>query len=70
MSLDILWKNLMILASAGSGKTFQLGNRVIGLVGARSTCGCRGAPRHRGAHRRGMAATGEHLGVALGRRRR
>ena len=35
MSLDILWKNLMILASAGSGKTFQLGNRVIGLVGAR-----------------------------------
>ena len=35
MSLDILWKNLMILASAGSGKTFQLGNRVIGLVGAK-----------------------------------
>lgn len=31
----ILSKNLMILASAGSGKTFQLGNRVIGLVGAR-----------------------------------
>ncbi|QJE94985.1 UvrD-helicase domain-containing protein [Luteolibacter luteus] len=25
----------MILASAGSGKTFQLGNRVIGLVGAK-----------------------------------
>jgi len=25
-------KNLLILASAGSGKTFQLGNRVIGLV--------------------------------------
>ncbi|HEY1123852.1 MAG TPA: UvrD-helicase domain-containing protein, partial [Haloferula sp.] len=25
----------MILASAGSGKTFQLGNRVIGLVGSR-----------------------------------
>lgn len=35
MSVDILWKNLMILASAGSGKTFQLGNRVIGLVGAK-----------------------------------
>ena len=32
---DILAKNLMILASAGSGKTFQLGNRVIGLIGAR-----------------------------------
>ncbi len=31
----ILEKNLMILASAGSGKTHQLGNRVIGLVGAR-----------------------------------
>ncbi|WP_343225920.1 UvrD-helicase domain-containing protein [Luteolibacter marinus] len=31
----ILSKNLMILASAGSGKTFQLGNRVIGLIGAR-----------------------------------
>ena len=31
----ILSKNLMILASAGSGKTFQLGNRVIGLVGSR-----------------------------------
>jgi ATP-dependent exoDNAse (exonuclease V) beta subunit len=30
----ILSKNLMILASAGSGKTFQLGNRVIGLIGA------------------------------------
>ncbi|MCF7675371.1 MAG: UvrD-helicase domain-containing protein, partial [Akkermansiaceae bacterium] len=27
-----LAKNLLILASAGSGKTFQLGNRVIGLV--------------------------------------
>lgn len=35
MSLNILEKNLMILASAGSGKTFQLGNRVIGLVGVR-----------------------------------
>lgn len=34
MSSGILAKNLMILASAGSGKTFQLGNRVIGLVGA------------------------------------
>jgi ATP-dependent helicase/nuclease subunit A len=33
--IDILAKNLMILASAGSGKTFQLGNRVIGLVAAR-----------------------------------
>ena len=32
----ILAKNLMILASAGSGKTFQLGNRVIGLA-ARGT---------------------------------
>ncbi len=30
--MDILSKNLLILASAGSGKTFQLGNRVIGLV--------------------------------------
>jgi ATP-dependent helicase/nuclease subunit A len=29
---EILAKNLMILASAGSGKTFQLGNRVIGLI--------------------------------------
>ncbi len=35
MSADILSKHLMILASAGSGKTFQLGNRVIGLAGAR-----------------------------------
>ncbi|MGC4014343.1 MAG: UvrD-helicase domain-containing protein [Luteolibacter sp.] len=33
-SIQILEKNLMILASAGSGKTFQLANRVIGLVGA------------------------------------
>ncbi len=32
--MNILAKNLMILASAGSGKTFQLGNRVIGLVAA------------------------------------
>ncbi len=31
-TMDILGKNLLILASAGSGKTFQLGNRVIGLV--------------------------------------
>jgi ATP-dependent helicase/nuclease subunit A len=30
--MDILRKNLLILASAGSGKTYQLGNRVIGLV--------------------------------------
>lgn len=30
--MNILTKNLLILASAGSGKTFQLGNRVIGLV--------------------------------------
>lgn len=30
--MNILAKNLLILASAGSGKTFQLGNRVIGLV--------------------------------------
>lgn len=33
MKFDILSKNLMILASAGSGKTYQLGNRVVGLVG-------------------------------------
>jgi ATP-dependent helicase/nuclease subunit A len=32
--MSILAKNLIILASAGSGKTFQLGNRVIGLVAA------------------------------------
>ena len=31
-SMNVLAKNLLILASAGSGKTFQLGNRVIGLV--------------------------------------
>lgn len=30
--MDILAKNLLILASAGSGKTFQLGNRVIGHI--------------------------------------
>ena len=30
--MNLLGKNLLILASAGSGKTFQLGNRVIGLV--------------------------------------
>ena len=34
-AINILERNLMILASAGSGKTFQLANRVIGLVGAR-----------------------------------
>ena len=34
MKIDILARNLMILASAGSGKTFQLGNRVVGLVGS------------------------------------
>jgi ATP-dependent helicase/nuclease subunit A len=32
LPMKILEKNLLILASAGSGKTFQLGNRVIGLV--------------------------------------
>lgn len=32
LKMNILAKNLLILASAGSGKTFQLGNRVIGLV--------------------------------------
>ena len=31
-TMNILAKNLLILASAGTGKTFQLGNRVIGLV--------------------------------------
>ena len=30
--IKILEPNLLILASAGSGKTYQLGNRVIGLV--------------------------------------
>ncbi|MGE9268074.1 MAG: UvrD-helicase domain-containing protein [Verrucomicrobiales bacterium] len=30
--MDILSKNLLILASAGSGKTYQLSNRVIGLL--------------------------------------
>jgi ATP-dependent helicase/nuclease subunit A len=30
--MNILAKNLLILASAGSGKTFQLGNRVIGKI--------------------------------------
>ena len=30
--MNILEPNLLILASAGSGKTHQLGNRVIGLV--------------------------------------
>lgn len=38
--MEILAKNLLILASAGSGKTYQLGNRVIGLV-------ARGAPPER-----------------------
>lgn len=32
MKIEILAKNLLILASAGSGKTHQLGNRVIGIV--------------------------------------
>jgi ATP-dependent exoDNAse (exonuclease V) beta subunit len=31
-NMNILAKNLLILASAGSGKTFQLGNRIIALV--------------------------------------
>lgn len=35
MSIDILHRTLLIRASAGSGKTYQLGNRVIGLVGVR-----------------------------------
>ena len=30
--MNPLAKNLLIRASAGSGKTYQLGNRVIGLV--------------------------------------
>ncbi len=30
--MNVLAKNLMILASAGSGKTYQLGNRVIGKI--------------------------------------
>jgi ATP-dependent helicase/nuclease subunit A len=30
--MNLLEKNLLILASAGSGKTFQLGNRLIGLM--------------------------------------
>jgi len=33
-SEHLLDKNLMILASAGSGKTYQLGNRIIGMIGA------------------------------------
>lgn len=32
--MNILSKNLLILASAGSGKTYQLSNRVIGLIGS------------------------------------
>jgi ATP-dependent helicase/nuclease subunit A len=35
MKHNILANNLMILASAGSGKTYQLANRVIGLIGAK-----------------------------------
>ncbi len=31
--MKVLEKNLMVLASAGSGKTYQLGNRMIGLAG-------------------------------------
>ena len=30
--MDILAPNLLILASAGSGKTYRLADRVIGLV--------------------------------------
>lgn len=32
MAVRILEKNLMVLASAGSGKTYQLGNRMIGFI--------------------------------------
>ncbi len=35
LSKKILDKNLMILASAGSGKTYQLGNRIVGLIGVK-----------------------------------
>ncbi len=35
LSEHLLDKNLMILASAGSGKTYQLGNRIIGMIGAK-----------------------------------
>ena len=35
MNFDILARNLLILASAGSGKTYQLSNRVVGLVAGR-----------------------------------
>jgi ATP-dependent helicase/nuclease subunit A len=38
--MNILDKNLLILASAGSGKTYQLGNRVIGIA-------AKGAPPER-----------------------
>lgn len=31
--MEILAKNLLVLASAGSGKTFQLGNRILALIG-------------------------------------
>jgi len=35
LSDKILDKNLMILASAGSGKTYQLGNRILGMIGVK-----------------------------------
>ena len=35
--INILERNLLIHASAGSGKTYQLGNRVIGLVALGNT---------------------------------
>lgn len=35
LSQHILDKNLMILASAGSGKTYQLGNRILGMIGVK-----------------------------------
>ena len=34
LSEHLLDKNFMILASAGSGKTYQLGNRIIGMIGS------------------------------------
>ncbi|MED5585029.1 MAG: UvrD-helicase domain-containing protein [Verrucomicrobiota bacterium] len=34
LKTHILDKNLMVLASAGSGKTHQLGGRIIGMIGA------------------------------------
>ena len=33
LKAHILDKNLMVLASAGSGKTYQLGGRIIGMIG-------------------------------------